>query len=80
MLDLYLHQIIKVMKYITIKESEKVYERIRKEYAPPTFNGQALFTLPEIDFKAIFGERKKMDVTKVTAEIRSIISAAIEKQ
>ena len=68
------------MKYITLEEAEKVYERILKEYAPPSFNGHALFTLPSIDLAAIFGDRKKMDVSKVTAEIQRAISEAIAKQ
>ncbi len=68
------------MKYITIQEAEKVYQRILKEYTPPTFNGQALFTLPPIDLAAIFGDRQRMDVAKLNDEIRRIIEEAIDKQ
>ncbi len=68
------------MKYITLEEAEKVYERILKEYAPPSFNGHALFTLPPIDLKEIFGNRLKMDVNKVTQELQRLIAEAIDKQ
>lgn len=64
-------------KYITIDQAQNVYERIRKEYVSPKFMGEPLFTLPTIDIATIFGTRKKMDVEKLTQEIRRIIEGQI---
>lgn len=63
------------MKYQTINEAQETYDRIRAEYVPPTFGGQALFTLPQIDMTKIFGNRQRMDAGKVAEQICRIINS-----
>lgn len=66
------------MKYIKVNEAQETYDRIRAEYVAPTFHGQVLFSLPEIDMTKIFGNRQRMDAEKVAAQICRIVTESFQ--
>lgn len=66
--------------YITLREAKTTYDNIVKVYVAPKFNGVELIKMPTIDMEEVFGNRKRMEVEKLTAEICQMVSKFIDQQ